>query len=78
MMENSRLTAGSTFYICQNSCLCRTVNNRGKLLYCYSDTLPGQEDNAVYSTVEDSDSLTLTTNLLTAETVIWSLGLTAL
>ena len=62
----------------QNSCLCRTVNSRGKVLYCYSDILPGQEDNAVDNTGEDRDSLALSTNLLTAETVIWSLGLTAL
>ena len=71
MMENSRLQAGSTFYICQNSCLCRTVNNRGKLLYCYSDSLQTGEDTGL----EDGD---LVTNLLTAETVIWGLGLTAL
>ena len=50
----------------------------GKLLYCYSDILPVQEDNAVDNTGEDRDSLALSTNLLTAETVIWSLGLTAL
>ena len=63
----------------QNSCLCRTVNNRGQLIYCYSDLATTQGDNTLVA----EDSLTdltdpVTTNLLTAQTLIWSLGLTAL
>ena len=57
----------------QNSCLCRTVNNRGKLIYCYSDLVEGEARESLGDLTEP-----LTTNLLTAQTVIWSLGLTAL
>ena len=60
-------------YSVQNSCLCRTVNNRGKLLYCYSDLVPGEAGDSLEDLTEP-----VTTNLLTAQTVIWSLGLTAL
>ena len=28
------------FYVCQGSCLCGTVNNRGKVIYCYGDLVP--------------------------------------
>ena len=35
----SRLRS-TMFYVCQGSCLCGTVNNRGKVIYCYGDLVP--------------------------------------
>ena len=85
----TRPPPGSIFYVCQvgwspaackddplyaqNSCLCRSVNNRGKLIYCYSDLVPGEARDSPGDLTE-----LVTTNLLTAQTVIWSLGLSAL
>ena len=39
--------AQSDFYICQSSCLCRTVRGRGKVVYCWGDLLPLHGDRLV-------------------------------
>ena len=72
------LTPHTSHLTLQSSCLCRTVNNRGKLIYCYSDLLPlhGDQYDVVREGELEGDAVT--NSLLTAQLVILLLGVAAL
>lgn len=67
---------GTMFYVCQGSCLCGTVNNRGKVIYCYGDLVPRHGE--LFSENGDSSSRTTPRDLLAAQLGIWVFGLIAL
>jgi hypothetical protein len=60
----------------QSSCLCRTVNNRAKVIYCFSDMVPMHGDK-----FEGSPSIqggNYDRNILSAQIVVWVVGFSAL
>ena len=60
----------------QGSCLCGTVgNNRGKVIYCYGDLVPRQ--NEIFSE-SGASGKTSPRDLLAAQLGIWVFGLLAL
>lgn len=67
---------GTMFYVCQGSCLCGTVHNKGKVIYCYGDLVPRQGE--LFSENDDSTSRTTPRDLLAAQLGIWVFGLIAL
>lgn len=61
----------------QGSCLCGTVNNRGKVIYCYGDLVPRQSE--IFSEGQGGASAkTSPRDLLAAQLGIWVFGLLAL
>jgi len=68
---------GTMFYVCQGSCLCGTVNNRGKVIYCYGDLVPRHSE--IFSDSQtNSNGRTSPRDLLAAQLGIWVFGLLAL
>ena len=83
---------GSLFYICQvsviihnqvwyiilfqSSCLCRLVNNRGKVIYCFSDMVPMHGDKFERNTSTQGSNYER--NILAAQILVWVVGFTAL
>jgi len=68
---------GTMFYVCQGSCLCGTVNNRGKVIYCYGDLVPRHSE--LFSDGQtNSNGRTSPRDLLAAQLGIWVFGLLAL
>jgi len=74
--ENVNSLRGTMFYVCQGSCLCGTVNNRGKVIYCYGDLVPRQGE--LFSESSGSASRSTPRDLLAAQLGIWVFGLIAL
>jgi len=67
---------GTMFYVCQGSCLCGTVNNRGKVIYCYGDLVPRHGE--LFSESGTTNGRTTPKDLLAAQLGIWVFGLIAL
>ena len=64
------------FYVCQGSCLCGTVNNRGKVIYCYGDLVPRHGE--LFAEGSDPQGGTSSKDLLAAQLGIWTFGIIAL
>ena len=64
------------FYVCQGSCLCGTVNNRGKVIYCYGDLVPRHGE--LFAEGADQQGSTSSKDLLAAQLGIWTFGIFAL
>jgi len=64
------------FYVCQASCLCGTVNNRGKVIYCYGDLVPRHGE--LFAEGADQQGSTSSKDLLAAQLGIWTFGIFAL
>lgn len=67
---------GTMFYVCQGSCLCGTVNNRGKVIYCYGDLVPRQGE--LFAEGSESGGKTSSKDLLAAQLGVWTFGIIAL
>ena len=67
---------GTMFYVCQGSCLCGTVNNRGKVIYCYGDLVPRHGE--LFAEGADGSGSTTSKDLLAAQLGIWTFGIIAL
>ena len=67
---------GTMFYVCQGSCLCGTVNNRGKVIYCYGDLVPRHGE--LFAEGEGGSGTTTSKDLLAAQLGIWTFGIFAL
>ena len=67
---------GTMFYVCQGSCLCGTVNNRGKVIYCYGDLVPRHGE--LFAEGEGGSGSTSSKDLLAAQLGIWTFGIFAL
>jgi len=63
------------FYVCKGSCLCGTVKNTGKVIYCYGEILP--RNNELLSPVKNSEKKS-PKDLLVAQLAVWICGLLAL
>jgi len=74
--ENVNSLRGTMFYVCQGSCLCGTVNNRGKVIYCYGDLVPRQGE--LFSETSTTNGRSTPRDLLAAQLGIWVFGLIAL
>ena len=64
------------FYVCQGSCLCGTVNNRGKVIYCYGDLVPRHGE--LFAEGDGNQNGATSKDLLAAQLGVWSFGLLAL
>lgn len=64
------------FYVCQGSCLCGTVNNRGKVIYCYGDLVPRHGE--LFAEGAETQGTTTSKDLLAAQLGIWTFGIIAL
>jgi len=64
------------FYVCQGSCLCGTVNNRGKVIYCYGDLVPRHGE--LFAEGAETQGTTSSKDLLAAQLGIWTFGIIAL
>ena len=64
------------FYVCQGSCLCGTVNNRGKVIYCYGDLVPRHGE--LFAEGGEQPGKTSSKDLLAAQLGIWTFGIFAL
>ena len=64
------------FYVCQGSCLCGTVNNRGKVIYCYGDLVPRHGELFADGAVQEGS--TSSKDLLAAQLGVWTFGIFAL
>lgn len=64
------------FYVCQGSCLCGTVNNRGKVIYCYGDLVPRHGE--LFAEGGAEPGTTSSKDLLAAQLGIWTFGIFAL
>lgn len=64
------------FYVCQGSCLCGTVNNRGKVIYCYGDLVPRHGE--LFAEGAEQQGTTSSKDLLAAQLGIWTFGIFAL
>ena len=60
----------------QASCLCGTVNNRGKVIYCYGDLVPRHGE--LFAEGADQQGSTSSKDLLAAQLGIWTFGIFAL
>ena len=67
---------GTMFYVCQGSCLCGTVNNRGKVIYCYGDLVPRHGE--LFADGAEGSGSTTSKDLLAAQLGIWTFGIFAL
>ena len=67
---------GTMFYVCQGSCLCGTVNNRGKVIYCYGDLVPRHGE--LFAEGEGGSGAATSKDLLAAQLGIWTFGIFAL
>ena len=67
---------GTMFYVCQGSCLCGTVNNRGKVIYCYGDLVPRHGE--LFAEGEGGSGTASSKDLLAAQLGIWTFGIFAL
>lgn len=67
---------GTMFYVCQGSCLCGTVNNRGKVIYCYGDLVPRHGE--LFQEGEGGSGTASSKDLLAAQLGIWTFGIFAL
>ena len=67
---------GTMFYVCQGSCLCGTVNNRGKVIYCYGDLVPRHGE--LFDGDSEGSGTTSSKDLLAAQLGIWTFGIIAL
>jgi len=65
------------FYVCQGSCLCGTVNNRGKVIYCYGDLVP-RHGELFAEGAQGADGGTSSKDLLAAQLGVWTFGIFAL
>ena len=65
------------FVVSQGSCLCGTVNNRGKVIYCYGDLVP-RHSELFSESGSSSNGRTSPRDLLAAQLGIWVFGLLAL
>ena len=76
---NATLTVTVTlmFLSYQGSCLCGTVNNRGKVIYCYGDLVP-RHSELFSESGSSSNGRTSPRDLLAAQLGIWVFGLLAL
>ncbi len=61
------------FYVCQGSCLCGTVNNRGKVIYCYGDLVPRQGE--LFEGDDDGGGGASTRDLIAVQLAVWVVGL---
>lgn len=68
---------GTMFYVCQGSCLCGTVNNRGKVIYCYGDLVP-RHGELFAEGGEPGASGTSSKDILIAQLGLWAFGIFAL
>ena len=64
------------FYVCQGSCLCGTVNNRGKVIYCYGDLVPRHGE--LFAEGNEGNGGTSSKDLLAAQLGVWAFGIIAL
>ena len=64
------------FYVCQGSCLCGTVNNRGKVIYCYGDLVPRHGE--LFAEGAESGGQTSSKDLLAAQLGVWTFGIIVL
>ena len=62
---------------CQGSCLCGTVNNRGKVIYCYGDLVP-RHGELFAEGAQGADGGTSSKDLLAAQLGVWTFGIFAL
>ena len=58
------------------SCLCGTVNNRGKVIYCYGDLVPRQGE--LFAEGGEQNGKTSSKDLLAAQLGLWTFGIFAL
>ena len=61
------------FYVCQGSCLCGTVNNRGKVIYCYGDLVPRHGE--LFQEGSNGSGTATSKDLLAAQLGVWTFGL---
>jgi len=64
------------FYVCQGNCLCGTVNNRGKVIYCYGDLVPRQGDMLAEGAMAEQG--TSSNDLLAAQLGVATFGIVVL
>ena len=74
--EHVNTLRGTMFYVCQGSCLCGTVNNRGKVIYCYGDLVPRHGE--LFAEGADGTGKTTSKDLLAAQLGVWTFGILAL
>jgi hypothetical protein len=74
--EHVNSLRGTMFYVCQGSCLCGTVNNRGKVIYCYGDLVPRHGE--LFAEGAETPGTTSSKDLLAAQLGIWTFGIIAL
>ena len=67
----------SSWCLYQGSCLCGTVNNRGKVIYCYGDLVP-RHSELFSEGGGGAQGRTSPRDLLAAQLGIWVFGLLAL
>ena len=67
----------SSWCLYQGSCLCGTVNNRGKVIYCYGDLVP-RHSELFSEGGSGAQGRTSPRDLLAAQLGIWVFGLLAL
>lgn len=65
------------FYVCQGNCLCSTVNNRGKVIYCYGDLVP-RGDEILGAEAVQADGGTSSNDLLLAQLGVCTFGICVL
>ena len=58
---------------CQGSCLCGTVNNRGKVIYCYGDLVPRHGE--LFAEGGEQGGGATSKDLLAAQLGVWTVGL---
>lgn len=74
--EHVNSLRGTMFYVCQGSCLCGTVNNRGKVIYCYGDLVPRHGE--LFAEGTETAGKTSSKDLLAALLGVWTFGIVAL
>ena len=74
--EHVNSLRGTMFYVCQGSCLCGTVNNRGKVIYCYGDLVPRHGE--LFAEGTETGGKTSSKDLLAALLGVWTFGIVAL
>ena len=65
------------FLHCQGNCLCSTVNNRGKVIYCYGDLVP-RGDEILGAEAVQADGGTSSNDLLLAQLGVCTFGICVL
>ena len=72
-MNSKQLVRSISHCFCQGSCLCGTVNNRGKVIYCYGDLVPRHGE--LFAEGGEQGGGATSKDLLAAQLGVWTIGL---